>query len=758
MSSLFFQISSVFYVILVAIIYFAKEKIATIENNIYKNIIVWILLTLIVDMASVYFGIKYPNSSITLPLCKLYLSCILIWVMLFTYYVFTISSQKNNGNIKIDDNENITYFKKASYIFIIIGIFINLGILLLPLNLYSGNGIMYTYGPCAIFSYGCGGLLIIYWIISILTNHRSIKNKKYWPAYTFFVLALISIFIQSTYPNILLVTSVAAYITVLTYFTIENPDIKMIEQLNVAKSQAERANRAKTDFLSSMSHEIRTPLNAIVGFSQALIEENISNEAREEVNDIIMSSNNLLEIVNGILDISKIEANKLEIVNTEYDSNKLMKEVISLIRARLASKPLDFRIEIDPTMPPVLYGDYIRIKQILINILTNAVKYTKEGYIAFTVNTVIQDDVCRLIMSVEDSGQGIKPEDIDKLFTKFQRFELEKNITTEGTGLGLAITKSLVELMNGKIVVQSKYGEGSKFTVSIDQRIIPKTSEELENIDTIDSAPFNASSSKILVVDDNNVNLKVANRLLKDYHANVTLVSSGQECLNKILDGEEYDLILLDDMMPRMTGTETLKNLKNIIGFSIPVVALTANAISGMRERYLALGFDDYLAKPINKDQLYVVLRKYLVESDGVILPQEDNTSKMQIVNVNNHTREFLESNGVDVERGLELLGDMGMYDTTMEDFYQEIDTKLEKINMYKEQRDMPNYAILVHSLKSDSKYLGFMKLAELAYNHEMASKENNQAFVDENYNELMDEAMRIYNVVKKYVGEGKDE
>ena len=312
--------------------------------------------------------------------------------------------------------------------------------------------------------------------------------------------------------------------------------------------------------------------------------------------------------------------------------------------------------------------------------------------------------------------------------------------------------------MNGKIVVQSKYGEGSKFTVSIDQRIIPKTSEELENIDTIDSAPFNASGSKILVVDDNNVNLKVANRLLKDYHANVTLVSSGQECLNKILDGEEYDLILLDDMMPRMTGTETLKNLKNIIGFSIPVVALTANAISGMRERYLALGFDDYLAKPINKDQLYAVLRKYLVESDGVILPQEDNTSKMQIVNVNNHTREFLESNGVDVERGLELLGDMGMYDTTMEDFYQEIDTKLEKINMYKEQRDMPNYAILVHSLKSDSKYLGFMKLAELAYNHEMASKENNQAFVDENYNELMDEAMRIYNVVKKYVGEGKDE
>ena len=752
MSSLFFQISSIFYVILVAIIYFAKKKIKTIENNIYKNIILWTFVTLLIDMASVYFGIKFPNYAITLPLCKFYLSCILIWVMLFTYYIFIISSRKNNGNINIEQNENIAYFKKIKYIFIMIGIIINLGILILPLNLYSDNGIMYTYGPCAIFSYGCAGILVIYWIVTILFNRRNIRNKKYWPAFIFFALALVAIFIQSTYPNILLVTSVAAYITVLTYFTIENPDIKMIEQLNVAKSQAERANRAKTDFLSSMSHEIRTPLNAIVGFSQALAEEEISNEAREEVKDIIASSNNLLEIVNGILDISKIEANKLEIVNTEYDSNQLMREVISLIKARLSSRPLEFRIEIDPTLPPVLYGDYVRLKQIMINILTNAVKYTKEGYVSLTVNTVIRDDICRLIIAVEDSGIGIKSEDIDKLFTKFQRFELEKNITTEGTGLGLAITKSLVELMKGKIIVQSKYGEGSKFTVSIDQRIVPKSADEVKSDITPSNEPFNAYGQKILIVDDNNVNLKVAKRLLKDYNVEVDLVTSGQECLDKILNGEHYDLIFLDDMMPRMTGTETLRHLNNIIGFNIPVVALTANAISGMRERYISLGFNDYLAKPINKEQLNSILRNYLKES------QEHaptvTAKKIKIDNANNHNVKFLEENDIDVKQSIELLGDLEMYDSTLEEFYKNFVANLERINTYKEKNDLNNYTILVHSLKSDSKYLGFKALADLAYKHEMAGKNNNREFINDNYNELIQEAARIYNILKKYMGE----
>ena len=528
--------------------------------------------------------------------------------------------------------------------------------------------------------------------------------------------------------------------------------MKMIEQLNIAKDSAEKANSAKTDFLSNMSHEIRTPLNAIVGFSQALKEENLPATAQEEVNDILMSANSLLEIVNGILDISKIEANKLEIVNVEYSSKKLMKDIISLITARIGDKPLEFKTYIDESIPPVLHGDHVRIKQIIVNLLTNAVKYTKEGSVDFKVSTVIHDNICRMIISVEDTGIGIKQEDIGKLFTKFERFELEKNVTTEGTGLGLAITKSLVELMGGKIVVQSVYGKGSKFTVAIDQVIIPKTLEEAGLDTDIEDVvePFNAAGSKILVVDDNRINLKVAARLLKDYQINADLVLSGQECIDKVLNGEKYDLILMDDMMPKMTGTQALQNLKNIIGFDMPVIALTANAITGMKEKYIASGFDDYLAKPIDRNKLHAILKRYVKKSDEEVI---DDQAEPLEETVNNRNPKFLRAQGVDLDHGLELLGDMETYDMTLEEFIEESKTRLPKIEEYRLATDMANYAILVHAMKSDCKYLGFMTLADLSYQHEMASKENNIAFVNEHYDELMNEVGKVLTIVKKYFG-----
>ena len=738
-SNLYFQYISFIYLILLGCVFFHKKRADNIETKIYSKIIVNGFFCEIFDIASTYAAYVGINSVILIILCKVYLFFLIFFGYYMGIYLIKIS--------KIDNQKLIErIYRAVMLVFLLL-------VSVLPLYSYSNGNEIYTYGLSATSVYVYIGLCILFYIFVILKTRKHIDMKKVIPFYSFIACIIIIATLQFFNPALLVVTAGIVFVTFVMYFTIENPDMKLIEELNLAKEQAEKANRAKTDFLSNMSHEIRTPLNAIVGFSQALAEEDISNEAREEVKDIIMSSNNLLEIVNGILDISKIEANKLEIVNTEYDTKKLMKDVVSLTKARLASRPLDFKVDIDPSMPPVLYGDYVRIKQILINILTNAVKYTKEGYIAFSVNTVVTGDVCRLIMSVEDSGIGIKPEDVDKLFTKFQRFELEKNATTEGTGLGLAITKSLVELMNGKIVVQSKYGEGSKFTVSIDQRIIPKTVEEIETTEDVNTNPFNASGQKILVVDDNNINLKVANRLLKDYAADVVLISSGQECINRILDGEHYDLILMDDMMPHMTGSETLKNLKNIFGFKIPVVALTANAISGMKERYLSLGFDDYLAKPINKDHLYKVLRKYLTENNN---PLSVHTVKETVPEIpdNTHNREYLESMGVDVNHGLELLGDMEMYDMTIAEFYKEFPDKIKKIEEFKNANDMPNYAILVHAMKSDSKYLGFMDLADIAYKHEMASKENNVSFVNENYEQLKREALKIYNITKEYIGE----
>ena len=615
MGSLYFQIASLFYLSLITIIYCKKQKRKTLENRIYFGLIGITFITLLLDMASVTLAIVNPTHIFANPLCKLYLVGILGWVFLFTYYIFIISSKKN----KSDDNGNLNkssrnYFKKIFFILLAIYIISSIIIMSIPLNIYSDHNLMYTYGPSAIFSYAVTGVCVVFWLVMMLFNYKEIKDKKYLPAFAFIVLATISVIIQATFPEILLVTSAATFITVLTYFTIENPDLKLINELNLAKEQAEKANNAKSEFLSSMSHEIRTPLNAIVGFSQALSEEEISNEAKEEVNDIIMASENLLEIVNGILDISKIEASKLEIVNTEYEPMKILEELVALTRSRLGEKPIEFRTSFDPLLPKTLYGDYMRIKQIALNLLTNAVKYTKTGYIEFRVSSIKKENVCRLIISVEDSGIGIQQDKIDKLFTKFERFDIEKNITIEGTGLGLAITKKLVELMNGKIVVQSVYRKGSKFTVAIDQQIVltPTASspEVIPQEDPIDLSVL--AGKKVLIVDDNKINLKVASRLLKDYNVKTVEADSGFECINRILQKEEYDLILLDDMMPKMSGVETLKKLKEIDTFHTPTIALTANAISGMKEKYLAEGFNDYLSKPIDRKELNRVIRKFL--------------------------------------------------------------------------------------------------------------------------------------------------
>ena len=402
----------------------------------------------------------------------------------------------------------------------------------------------------------------------------------------------------------------------------------MIQELNLAKDHAEKANKAKTDFLSNMSHEIRTPLNAIDGFSQVMLEETDIHTMKEEAYDIRMACQNLIELVNGILDISKIESNHIEIVNADYDSHQMLKEVTTLVSTRLGNKNIEFRTNFDESIPQILYGDVSRIKQILLNLLTNAVKYTKEGYIEFKVDAVIDKNRCRLIFSVEDSGVGIKTSDMDKLFNKFERLEMERQSTIEGTGLGLAITKSLVELMGGKILVQSKYGKGSKFTVSLDQEIkqmAVSTKTSLNDIqksykpNSTDEKVVNSeitftdfSDCKILIVDDNNINLKVIDKLLKGYQPQVVLLKSGQECIDHMMNGETYDLIFMDDMMPRMSGVQTFHELEKIAGFHTPVVALTANAIEGMKEKYLNEGFQDYLSKPIDRKELDRILKQYL--------------------------------------------------------------------------------------------------------------------------------------------------
>lgn len=791
MKTMFFM--SFVYLLLISIVYFCKSRLKTKDNKIYEVIIFVNAFGLIFDYLQVFLAEKGVSPSLLVYLNKFFLVYVVTWTSIFVGYVLNINL----------DNKSMIILKLIKKMYFIVCFLI----LILPLKFFVDNKAIYSEGAALIITYIYVMALIVSMfmniIVDILKNRKVENKKKYIPLFLFAILGAIGLVVQAIKPEFLLVSPIETFITILTFFFIENPDMKMIEELQVARDQAEKANRAKTDFLSSMSHEIRTPLNAIVGFSDCIIDSNNLDEAKENAVDIVNASQTLLEIVNGILDISKIEAGKIEIVNSPYNANEVFTELAKLITPKMNEKGLEFSYSIAPDLPPTLFGDHANLKKVITNLLSNACKYTDRGFVHYEVNCVNSNNVSKLIISVEDSGRGIKKENIDKMFTKFQRLDEDRNTTIEGTGLGLAITKQLIELMGGRIIVHTIYGEGSKFTVVLNQKIENTIINDVKKV----KSTLDLHDVKILLVDDTSLNLKVACKLLEKYNANmIDTCSSGFECIDKINSGNEYDLILLDDMMPKMSGVTTLKRLKENPNFKIPTIALTANAITGMREKYLNDGFDDYLAKPIEKEQLIRVVNQVLgrniteelekIPNEGInnepinkveevnnlVIPVEDNDIKEEIIgrtrnmpvlnNIkedsienlevnddvanssdnNKYDRCYLEKNGASIDKALELLGDMEMYNMTINDFVEEVDDKWQRIIDYKNSNNMADYAIEVHSLKSDCKYLGFMGLADIAYEHELKSKENDSEFVKNNFQRLENEYKRVHDVVFKYV------
>lgn len=773
-------------VILITIMLIIKKSINNVETKIFKRMLLCNILESLTTTTIVIVALIWNQTFVLELLNRIDVILIVTWCSLMFTYIYYISKPTPIQNIK-----------KQLWIFN--GIVFLLA-LFLPVEIINSNGIMDSTGPLTYLGFVIAALYIVMMLYVLLTSSKEKKklNKnKYIPFYFLIGLLIVVAILRLVIPSINFISILLSLIDLIMIFTIENPDLKMIEALNAAKDQAEKANQAKTDFLSSMSHEIRTPLNAIVGFSSCIEDAKTLDEAKENAKDVVTASNTLLEIVNGILDISKIEAGKMEITNANYQAYDTFKELGKLMIPRATERGLDLQIHIAEDIPKTLYGDAANVKKVITNILSNAVKYTKKGYVKYDVSCVKNGDICRIIVSVEDTGRGIKPENIDKLFNKFERLDEDRNTTVEGTGLGLAITKQLVEMMGGKIIVQSVYGSGSKFTIILNQKIVSE-GEKVTVINENESGTISLLGKRVLVVDDNMLNLKVAGKILEKYNPKELVnVSSGFECIDKIKSGEQFDLILMDDMMPKMSGTETLAKLKKIPGFQTPVVALTANAINGMREKYLSAGFNDYLAKPIEKEPLEKLLATIFkstpapsskpqeqdslfgdlpasiyevgsndkldiaqpadLRDDYDIPPVTENTKDLtnELIAAEekkqNSTKQLMDAR-IDVAKGLELLGDIDTYNDTAKDYVSGLESRMNKMRELKDQKDMANYAVEVHSLKSDSKYLGCKELADIAFEEEVKSKSGDAEFITSDFARLEQEVNRVREILQKYL------
>ena len=1007
-TSILFTFGCLLFTIFLSIIYFSKEKQSDLRSKLYR-----IILSLVVFILSTEFiyllCLGYSNSEFLITSIKfLHWLSFILWVGVYCIYC-VVYMQKLQYN---SFGELFRESKNSSFLLIVTCILL-LGYAIAPketidLNLIKCIASHADYIVLVFLTCMCTYVLVCSYVL-----YKQYPLRRKIAITLIMFVMLVMLVLQVMFNDISVYVICCSLQVFFLYFIIENPDIHLAREIEGLKADIDKSNKSKTDFLSNMSHEIRTPMNAIIGFSDSLLNSPKfdENTARNDIQSIATAGTNLVDIINNILDISKIESGNDTLDNKEFSIAKIVKELGSIIESRIGNNPVKLYIELDEQIPSKVYGDSTKIYQILLNITNNAVKYTEVGKIKLSiVPEKTGNDVVLLHIKISDTGYGIKKEDFDKIFEKFSRLDSAVSKEIEGTGLGLVITKKFVDLMGGKIWFTSEFEVGTTFYVDLPLKVIDPTPIGSVTQDTsvqrvrnfLDCSDFTA-----LVVDDSRLNLKVAERLLKKYNFNVDVAQSGKDCIYKYKYGNHYDIIFLDHMMPEMDGIETVRILRRLDDYETPpIIALTANAMNGMEEKYLSEGFDYYLPMPINTQELDKIIHKFFenktvtlvddnvkthhenasavpevkvdkpiekpskvieeikhvdmenvkphdnsevkvaapvteekpvevkekikeetkveekpaepvtetkeevkseekveekaevatepevkeetkveekpaepatetkkeaqpeekveekpetttepevkeetrveekpaepatetkeevqpeekveekaevttepevkeetkveekpaepaTETKEEVQPEEKVEEKAEVTTepevkeetkveekptesvtevkeevkpesteaptgeVSTDTVEvatdksddamlaYLKEHGVNMDNSLELLGDMEMYNMTMGDFIADVEAKWDRINQFKEASDMPNYAIEVHSLKSDCKYLGFMDLADISYQHELKSKENDVNFVNEHFDELVNEYNKVIKFVKTYI------
>ena len=538
------------------------------------------------------------------------------------------------------------------------------------------------------------------------------------------------------------------------------------EKLADASERAIAANQAKSSFLSNMSHEIRTPINAVLGMNEMILRESEDQNVLTYSENIRTAGNTLLGLVNDILDFSKIEAGKMEIIPVDYDVSSLLNDLVNMSRTKADNKGLELILDFDADMPKFLNGDEIRIKQIITNILTNAIKYTEKGSVTFSATyEKLPDDPNSVMLKVaiKDTGIGIKPEDIKKLFSKFERIEEKRNRNIEGTGLGMNITKALLEMMNSQLDVTSVYGSGSTFAFSLKQKVIrwePLGDYETAYREAMASRSkykesFKAPEAKVLVVDDNQMNLMVFTSLLKTTGVKIDRASSGNEGL-ALTDDKKYDIIFLDHMMPKKDGVETLHDLKarqDNPNLNTPTICLTANAISGAREQYIKEGFDDYLTKPIDSLKLEEMLIRYLPKEkiQKVARGEESDSSSIELPK---ELEPLAKEQWIDINVGLGNSGSVEAYMPLLKIFYTSMEESADEIDRFYENEDWKNYTIKVHAIKSSARIIGATEFGEKAQRLENAGKSDDTEYIRQHHKAFIDELLSFKEPLSKVFAE----